>query len=168
MNQIREYARNKFSELLNHPAHINLEKAIFNWAVCRVRDIREIPTWENHTFRESYKNRLTAILWHLKNPNCDLVARVNGGEIKSYTIPHMKPHEMWRHGPSAVVREELRVRSEFLRSRNAAEDEAYCGMFKCGRCKSMKTTYYQMQTRSADEPMTNFVTCINCGKRWKC
>lgn len=30
-----------------------------------------------------------------------------------------------------------------------------------------KTTYYQMQTRSADEPMTTFVTCVNCGNRWK-
>ena len=31
-----------------------------------------------------------------------------------------------------------------------------------------KCTYYQLQTRSADEPMTTFVTCINCGNRWKC
>ncbi|CAM9988249.1 unnamed protein product [Phaeothamnion confervicola] len=41
------------------------------------------------------------------------------------------------------------------------------GMFECGRCKSKKTTYFQKQTRSADEPMTTFVTCKNCGKNWK-
>jgi transcription elongation factor S-II len=29
-------------------------------------------------------------------------------------------------------------------------------IFKCGRCKQRKCTYYQMQTRSADEPMTTF------------
>ena len=40
--------------------------------------------------------------------------------------------------------------------------------FTCGKCKSNECTYYQMQTRSADEPMTTFVTCINCGNRWKC
>ena len=42
------------------------------------------------------------------------------------------------------------------------------GMFKCNKCKSMKTVYYQMQTRSADEPMTTYVTCTNCEARWKC
>ena len=40
-------------------------------------------------------------------------------------------------------------------------------IFKCGKCKQRKTTYYQMQTRSADEPMTTFVTCLNCDNRWK-
>ena len=41
------------------------------------------------------------------------------------------------------------------------------GMFECGRCKSRNTDYYQKQTRSADEPMTTFVTCKNCQKKWK-
>ena len=35
------------------------------------------------------------------------------------------------------------------------------------KCKTMKTTYYEMQTRSADEPMTTFVSCLNCENRWK-
>ena len=42
------------------------------------------------------------------------------------------------------------------------------GFFTCGKCKSKKTNFYQMQTRGADEPMTNFVNCLDCGKRWKC
>ena len=41
-------------------------------------------------------------------------------------------------------------------------------LFTCGRCKSTKTTSTQKQTRSADEPMTVFVLCLNCGNRWKC
>ena len=46
--------------------------------------------------------------------------------------------------------------------------EAATDTFICRKCQSNKCTYYQMQTRSADEPMTTFVTCIDCGKRWKC
>ena len=40
--------------------------------------------------------------------------------------------------------------------------------FTCGKCKTKKCSYYQLQTRSADEPMTTFVSCLNCGARWKC
>ena len=40
--------------------------------------------------------------------------------------------------------------------------------FKCRKCHSNKCTYYQAQTKSADEPMTTFVSCIDCGNRWKC
>ena len=46
--------------------------------------------------------------------------------------------------------------------------EASTDLFTCRACKSKKCTYTQQQTRSADEPMTTFVTCLNCGKRWKC
>ena len=42
------------------------------------------------------------------------------------------------------------------------------GMYKCARCGSTRTTNFQKQTRSADEPMTVFVKCKDCGKRWRC
>ena len=45
--------------------------------------------------------------------------------------------------------------------------EAMTDQFKCGRCKQRKCTYYELQTRSADEPATIFVTCLDCGKNWK-
>ncbi|GAU89256.1 hypothetical protein RvY_01826 [Ramazzottius varieornatus] len=40
-------------------------------------------------------------------------------------------------------------------------------LLQCGKCKQRKCTYNQVQTRSADEPMTTFVYCNNCGNRWK-
>uniref|UniRef100_A0A7E4UNI4 Transcription elongation factor n=1 Tax=Panagrellus redivivus TaxID=6233 RepID=A0A7E4UNI4_PANRE len=40
-------------------------------------------------------------------------------------------------------------------------------MFKCGKCHQNNCTYNQLQTRSADEPMTTFVFCRSCGNRWK-
>ena len=46
--------------------------------------------------------------------------------------------------------------------------EASTDDFTCHKCKSKKCSYYQLQTRSADEPMTTFVTCLNCNARWKC
>jgi len=42
------------------------------------------------------------------------------------------------------------------------------GEHTCSKCKGQKTSSYALQTRSADEPMTVFVTCLTCGKRWRC
>lgn len=36
----------------------------------------------------------------------------------------------------------------------------------CGKCRERKVDYYQKQTRGADEPMTCFCHCLNCGARW--
>ena len=46
--------------------------------------------------------------------------------------------------------------------------EASTDDFTCFKCKSKECTHYQLQTRSADEPITTFVTCIRCSNRWKC
>lgn len=41
------------------------------------------------------------------------------------------------------------------------------GLYKCGKCKGTKTTYTQAQIRRADEPMTTFVSCLDCNHSWK-
>jgi transcription elongation factor S-II len=49
----------------------------------------------------------------------------------------------------------------------ASQKSASITLF-CYRCKKQTSCdYYQLQTRSADEPMTTFVTCLECDKRWK-
>lgn len=75
--------------------------------------------------------------------------------------------------PAEMASEERRRQDAELAERNLREakavqdNEAETDQFRCGRCSQRKTKYYQLQTRSADEPMTTFVTCINCGHRWK-
>ena len=48
-----------------------------------------------------------------------------------------------------------------------AGKEVLDGILKCPKCKSMKTEYTEVQTRSADEPTTKKCFCNNCGYRWK-
>ena len=59
-----------------------------------------------------------------------------------------------------------KIKSENLfNSLGAGEVQAETDAFQCGRCKQRKCRYRQAQTRSADEPMTTFVTCTVCNNR---
>jgi transcription elongation factor S-II len=60
---------------------------------------------------------------------------------------------------------EMKIKRD--RSRFSTNIEASTDMFQCRKCKSKKCTYYELQTRSADEPATIFITCLDCGKNWK-
>lgn len=55
------------------------------------------------------------------------------------------------------------LRSDWIHEQNKIAAQKTEGFFTCKKCKSKKTTFYQQQTRGADEPMTNFVTCLECG-----
>lgn len=37
----------------------------------------------------------------------------------------------------------------------------------CPKCSHRKAFFHQMQTRSADEPMTTFYRCASCGHQWR-
>lgn len=41
------------------------------------------------------------------------------------------------------------------------------GVFECQSCHSKNTDYYELQTRSADEPATIFINCFDCGKHFR-
>lgn len=40
------------------------------------------------------------------------------------------------------------------------------GVLKCPKCGGCKSFSYSKQTRSADEPMTTFATCVTCKNKW--
>jgi transcription elongation factor S-II len=44
---------------------------------------------------------------------------------------------------------------------------AFVTLYRCDKCGKSKTTVHELQTRSADEPMTLFITCFNCNHRWR-
>ena len=49
---------------------------------------------------------------------------------------------------------------------STAKKERSGGFLVCRNCKSTKVDVDQLQTRSADEPMTLFALCTDCGTRW--
>ena len=89
---------------------------------------------------------------------------VRNGEIEPKQLAFMTHHEYkpdkWR---TLIEKKMIRDASKYQDNNQASTN-----MYTCRKCKSSRCTYYEMQTRSADEPSTIFVTCLDCGKHWRC
>lgn len=139
---------------------INLEKGIYNWSLKEANNRNIVKKWNNPFFVKIYLDHFRSVYF---NMNENLVAMVANEEIQVQEIAFMTHQEMLPEKWKDLIREKsVRDKNKFEQNLEAATDT-----FKCRKCKSKKCTYYQMQTRSADEPMTIFVTCIDCGNRWK-
>lgn len=146
----------------------NIEKSIYNWTIRGCYNAKQAPSWDNHFFRSKYRTKVHSLCYNIHHKNSDTVDRILRGVLLTKTIASVPPQELWTTGIYAVTLEkqiDKQIRMDEANGRALAEHK---GIHQCGKCKSMKTTFYQMQTRSADEPMTTYVTCLNCGKHWKC
>ncbi|CAG8452455.1 8533_t:CDS:2 [Dentiscutata erythropus] len=115
---------------------------------------------------DKYRDKLRGLISNLRDKkNPGLRKRVVDGELQVQDFCTMSKEDMASEEKKARDNE---IRQENLfKARGAGPTQAETDMFLCGKCRNRKCTYYQMQTRSADEPMTTFVTCTVCNNRWK-
>ncbi|KAG0433226.1 Transcription elongation factor A protein 1 [Dictyocoela muelleri] len=100
---------------------------------------------------------------NLKNKTNDLAERIYSGELTPERFIEMTIEEM---KSESLKEEEARYAKKALYDSTMPKLEAETDIFQCSRCKQRKCSYRQLQTRSADEPMTTFVKCV-CGHAWK-
>lgn len=127
---------------------------------------------------QGYKQKYMKLVFNLKK-NAPLRGNVLRQSVSAQALVEMSSEEL----QTEELKEKLKkVQDDIDNERrldwgeaNAEElnAQADClkgaqGLFECGKCHSRKTTNYQKQTRSADEPMTVFVSCLNCRNRWRC
>lgn len=144
---------------------LNLETTIYNHAIETAMATGVARYWENVRFRSLYTRKVRSIAWNLRDPkNPALRSKVlDTKQISFDRLVRMTAIELF---PENWEKELAAVAAKHLR-RELVEQDIHDGVFQCKKCKSWKTVYYQMQTRSADEPMTTFVTCAVCNKNWK-
>ena len=121
-------------------------------------------SWSNIYKQQTYKQRLLVMIKAIEKH--DLIGRLRSRELwdtTNLTAEEIDP-TCWR----VQLEREHRERDELMQLSNAKWTGArQDGVFTCRRCKSKKTTYTELQTRSADEPMTIFITCLDCSHRMK-
>lgn len=144
-----------------------LERGIFRATHEACGKIYISRNWKCAMFCNSYQQHFRIIIsnTHPASPikNTRLLSRVLDGEFKLDAIPFMSPYELFPEKWFALKDKLLQREQKILEgNKSRATDQ-----FKCRRCNKKECTYYELQTRSADEPMTIFITCLNCGKEWR-
>ncbi|XP_040280235.1 transcription elongation factor A protein 3-like isoform X2 [Bufo bufo] len=113
-----------------------------------------------------YRNRIRSRISNLKDPkNPNLRRNVLSGMVSPQNMATMTAEEM-----ASDELKELRntLTKEAIREHQMAKTGGtQTDLLQCDKCKKKNCTYNQVQTRSADEPMTTFVLCNECGHRWK-
>jgi transcription elongation factor S-II len=139
----------------------NMEKGVFNYAVRECNFKKLVKKWENPAFVQIYIDRLRMVFNNLSSPT--IVDGLTSGDILPQAVAFMTHQEIQPEKWNPLIDKKTK--------RDASKCDKKIGastaMFTCSRCKSKNCTYYEMQTRSADEPATIFITCLNCDKHWR-
>jgi len=158
----RENVVKKLNDILNNDKHsMNLEKGVYNYSLKEATRRKVIKKWDNPYFVQIYVDHLRSIFLNLKND--DILSQIKDGSIKSHTVAFMTHQEMNPYKWADLIEQKSkRDKSKFEINIEAATDT-----LTCRKCKSKKCAYSAIQTKASDEPMTIFVTCLECGCRWK-
>ena len=184
---LRDYVRTQIGSFLSGAAARNGERSILNWTCEKFP--RDEAAWDNRKFREAYKQKANHLITEFRrnpkvflelsvsgdrvevklDPSTQLAHRLKNKEIETTKLAWYPADTLDPNGLYAKTVLKLMDRDNKKEAARIQMEEGYKGIIKCGKCKQTNTQYYQLQTRSADEPLTTFVTCMNkeCNHRFK-
>jgi DNA-directed RNA polymerase subunit M/transcription elongation factor TFIIS len=156
-----------FQKKLTAAQILGLERAIYNGAL-QEADRRHITrVWTYQPFVDLYQMHARHIAANFLPDsyvgNTELFDRFKKGEVAFTDLSSMDTYQLFAsRWKDSFERQQIQEKSQLEGNKAMATDQ-----FLCSRCWKRECTYYEMQTRSADEPMTIFITCLNCGKHWR-
>ena len=118
-------------------------------------------------FRRAYLDKIISLFDNI-NPksyikNKNLLRKIKKNEIDLENIASYTPQQLFpEHWNNLIDKKNKEHEIMYSKTLYPSTDQ-----FTCYKCKKNECTYYQLQVRSADEPMTTFITCLNCNFKWK-
>ena len=158
---LRELVKQRYSEL-KIVLSAELENAILQRCIrdCTKQGID--VTWNNPGFWNHYRGRCIQFYENMKITP-DWVEKLNSKEISPTDFAEFTAVDLCPRRWKAQIEAQIEKHKHLYSNAGTASIFFYCSGCK----KKSKCDYYQLQTRSADEPMTTFVTCLECDRRWK-
>ena len=107
-----------------------------------------------------YQDKLFNIIDNIKNKK--FVEKLTKSDDACYLqkLAFMRPCEICPEKWETIIRKN-KLREE--KRNNVATTDLYM----CNKCKERRCTVMEMQTRSGDEAVTRFITCLNCNITFK-
>lgn len=123
-----------------------------------LNNVNNITIIEKNAFEFScgnetcYKNIIYEVVMYIKSGSklADILKELKAGKF------------VWNNPAFEEVKFKQQEQDEFI----VKPFEVAEGVLKCPKCSECRTFSYSKQTRSADEPMTTFATCMKCKHKW--
>jgi len=145
----------------------NIEKGIFNFIIDFSKENNINRKWENKIFYNLYFSKIRSIVLNLNKEsyikNDYLLKNIKDGTIKAEDVSNLSVYDIYPENWKKMIDD----KTKRDKLKYELKPEAMTERYKCRKCGSRKCSYYELQTRSADEPMTQFFTCLDCQNRWK-
>lgn len=145
----------------------DLEIGVYNWSIQNAKEMNIPRNWKNSQFCMLYQDKCISVYSNL-NKDCyvnnkRLITRLKEKEFPPHAIPFMEVENIFPEVWEEIIDRRMKKDMHIYESK----PQAMTNEFKCGKCKKNECVYQELQVRSADEPMTIFITCLNCGNKWK-
>ena len=160
MNCNRNYAVERISKALtNIDIALEIEAGIFEFTLIETVNNDALNYYQTF-YNDKLNNTLSNFDNELSTYNPLLIKKLKRKEIVAQELAFMRPVEINPKNWEAIIKKnELR---EYKKNNMATTT-----LYKCYKCGERKCSVLQIQKRSADEPMSNIITCLVCENQWE-
>ena len=154
-------------ELKDERLSRQIEQQLFNLSIKVAKEKCIKRNWDNVLFKQMYISKIRSFYSnicdtsYIQNPK--FKDKILSRSIKVEDIPQLSVYDMYPDNWTELL--DKKIKRDKLKYE--MKPQAMTDLFKCRKCSSRSCSYYEVQTRSADEPMTQFISCLDCGNRWK-
>lgn len=146
---------------------ISIDESVYNWSINYLTKKMIAEPQENQQLKKIYSQKFfqlyTNLLPEQYIKNDYLINEILNKNISITDICNLEPQKLFPKAWESILEEKKQID----KIKYSIKEEATTDEYRCRRCKNNKCTYYQRQTRSADEAMTTFITCTVCSNKWR-